>query len=285
MNGNQLVKKFIDELSKVQNINITPSNISRMRKVFQLSGRINSIIYIKSIAKYPYYWGITKNTVDKIIEQNIPWSIILLFKTQQTGFFISSNEYFDRVNKSLWPFHQGDYKITEGKSLVGLPKFSTIDELVNLLLNQSSELLIDDLIQKAIQETEVNRIIFKNTKSGESISHKNLKEYVASQPELLGLPKDSLSFIEYPFPSGDKVDVAFNFNDNKWIVVEIELEGEIQNFIGLFQVIKYQALLQAVLKTQKLKGEVAGYLIANSIPEKIKNLANILNIKTKEISI
>ena len=285
MNGNQLVKKFIDELSKVQNINITLSNISRMRKVFQLSGRINSIIYIKSIANYPYRWGITKNTVDKIIEQNTPWSIILLFKTQQTGFFISSNEYFDRVNKSLWPFHQGDYKITEGKSLVGLPKFSTIDELVNLLLNQSSELLIDDLIQKAIQETEVNRIIFKNSKSGESISHKNLKEYVASQPKLLGLPKDSLSFIEYPFPSGDKVDVAFNFNDNKWIVVEIELEGEIQNFIGLFQVIKYQALLRAVLKTQKLKGEVAGYLIANSIPEKIKNLANILNIKTKEISI
>jgi hypothetical protein len=146
MNGNQLVKKFIDELSKVQNINITPSNISKRRKVFQLSGRINSIIYIKSIAHYPYYWGITKNTVDKIIEQNIPWSIILLFKTQQTGFFISSNEYFDRVNKSLWPFHQGDYKITEGKSLVGLPKFSTINELVNLLINQSSELLIDDLI-------------------------------------------------------------------------------------------------------------------------------------------
>lgn len=284
MNGNQLVKELIDELSKVRNINITPSNISRMRKVFQLSGRINSLIYIKSIANYPYRWGITKNTVDKIIEQNIPWSIILLYKTHQTGFFIPSNEYFKRVNKSLWPFHQGDYKITKGKSLVGVPKFSTIDELVNFLLNQSSELLIDDLIQKAIQETEVNQIISTNSKSGESILHKKLKEYVASQPELLGLPKESLSFIEYPFPSGDRVDVAFNFNDNKWVVVEIELEGEIQNFIGLFQVVKYQALLQAVLRTQKLKGEVGGYLVANSIPEKIKNLANILNIKTKELS-
>ena len=78
--------------------------------------------------------------------------------------------------------------------------------------------------------------------------------------------------------------MAFNFNDNKWVVVEIELEGEIQNFIGLFQVVKYQALLRAVLRTKKLKGEVGGYLVANSIPEKIKNLANILNIKTKEIS-
>ena len=124
---------------------------------------------------------------------------------------------------------------------------------------------------------------FAHSQSGESLRHKELKEYVASHPELIGLPQITSSFIEYPFPSGDKVDIAFDLSDNKWVVVEIEIEGSTENLIGVFQVVKYRALQQAVLQAQEIIGKVEGILVAHSIPEEIKRLAKILNINCFEL--
>ncbi len=133
MNGRQMLKEFVKELSVIQNMTVTPSFFSR--SVFQLKGKLNGFIYIKTIAKKPHRWGITRNTVDKIIDQKNSWCIILLHDFQNTGYVISSKEYRDRVANELWPFHQGDYKITEKKSIEGVPHFSTIDELIDLLSN------------------------------------------------------------------------------------------------------------------------------------------------------
>ena len=141
------------------------------------------------------------------------------------------------------------------------------------------------LIQEAIQKTEVTHKKTKTSQGGESLAHKELKEYVASHPEKIGLPQNALPSIEHSFPSGDRVDIIFDLGNNKWTVVEIELEGLTQNFIGLFQVVKYRALQQAILKTQEITGEVRGHLVAYSIPDEIKKYAKLLDITTIELSI
>ena len=138
MDGNQLVQELIKDLSKIKGLTVTNSEISKKRKVFQLSGKLNGFIYVKAIAGCRHNWGITINTVDKIETRKRPWCVILIYESKQTGYVISYNEYHEKVGKDLWPSAQGDYKISERKSLVETPGFSTVDELVGLLSERLS---------------------------------------------------------------------------------------------------------------------------------------------------
>ncbi len=139
MTGNQLVRELKKELSKSQDFTVTQSSISKRGRVFQLHGKVNGFIYVHVIASRPHHWGITKNTVDKIQTQRSPWCVILLYESKNTGYVISSAQYRKRIKEGLWPFAQGDHKISEGKSLSGIPNFSTVDELVVLLSDVLSE--------------------------------------------------------------------------------------------------------------------------------------------------
>lgn len=285
--GDQIAEELVEELSAVSDLTITPSYVSTKHKVIELSGRINGLIYLKSIAKYPHHWGITKNTVDKIESQGKPWCVILLHDSKETGYFISSSEYYNRTAKKLWPFQQGDYKITEVKSLVDIPHFSSVIELLALLTTQLVEKFsVESEIQKAIKRMEPLGRKIITWQGGESTSHKELKEYIASHPKILGLKGKVRSYLEFTFPSGDRVDIAFDLGGNRWTVIEIKGEGSVQQtLIGLFQAVKYRALQQAVLAFRKTDGKVDGFLVAPSIPEKIKHLARLLNIKIAEVTL
>ena len=130
MDGNQLVDNLIGNLSGFPKLTVTPlPRISSRRRVFRLDGEIKGIIYVKAIAHAPHYWGITKTTINNIIRQNTAWCVILLYDSEQTGYVISSKEYYNRTNKRLWPYAQGDFKISKGKSLQGIPQFKTTREL------------------------------------------------------------------------------------------------------------------------------------------------------------
>jgi len=209
--------------------------------------------------------------------------VILIHDSKNTGYVISSKDYYERIAK-LWPFHQKQksYKITEKKSLAGIPRFSSINQLLDLLQEQLAKPFN---IEMAFEEAkkEVERI--RRGGLGESDSHKELKNFVANHPATVGL-QDALSvLVEHPFPSGDKVDVAFEMPNNNWTVVEVELQGLPQTLIGLFQAVKYKALQDAVLRSKNLQGSVEGILVAKSIPTEIKSLAETLAIRTFEIVI
>ena len=285
-NGNQIVKELVEALSAVSDLTVTPSSVSKKRRVFQLDGRFNGFIFLHGIAKYPHHWGITENTMSKIESQHKPWAVILLHDSKDTGYIISSVEAHNRIAKSLWPFKQGDYKITEGKSLVDIPHFSSVNELLDLLPTQLTEMFsVKSAIQNAIRETEQLRRRITAWQGCESSPHKELKEYVASHPEVLGLEANVVSFLEFSFPSGDQADIAFDLGNNHWTVVEIELGGSAQTLIGLFQAVKYRALQRAVLTVQGNEGKVDGFLVAHSIPEETKRLAGLLGIKIAEVTI
>lgn len=133
MTGNQIVKEFVQKLSSFNGINLKKSNLSRMGRVYELSGKIDCLLYIKAIAHPPHHWGITKHTVEKIETISVPWFIILLYDSPETGYVISSSEYYKKIRDHIWPDAQGDYKISEGKSLKGIPKFIEIVDVIKLI--------------------------------------------------------------------------------------------------------------------------------------------------------
>jgi hypothetical protein len=90
---------------------------------------------------------------------------------------------------------------------------------------------------------------------GESAEHKALKGYVSSHSELFGATANDTwhAFEEYGLRSGDSIDVFFEA-PHEWIGVEVKSavsEGNHMDYErGIFQVVKYHAVLTAQAKIQ-----------------------------------
>ena len=80
---------------------------------------------------------------------------------------------------------------------------------------------------------------------GESAAHRLLKLYVAGHPLEFGLSSAAVAHVEYPFATGDRVDVMFENHMPDRTVVEVEVEGEREVCIGIHQAIKYRSLAAA----------------------------------------
>lgn len=119
--------------------------------------------------------------------------------------------------------------------------------------------------------------------AGESEAHKALKNRIAEHPEFIGVTEVTSVAVEYPYPSGDRVDLLFESNGSRWTVVEVELEGLAETVSGLFQAVKYRALHKAVLCTEKRQGSVSAILAARSIPLEVRVLSGMLDVATIEV--
>lgn len=119
--------------------------------------------------------------------------------------------------------------------------------------------------------------------SGESEAHKLLKMRIAKHPELIGVTAVTSVAIEHQYPSGDRVDLMLKSDGSRWTVVEVELEGLVETVTGLFQAVKYRALQQAVLCTEKWQGSVSAILAARSIPKEVRVLSRMLDVETVEV--
>jgi hypothetical protein len=113
----------------------------------------------------------------------------------------------------------------------------------------------------------------------EGEEHRTLKEYVARHPGILGLPASAKHHVEYLFPSGDEVDVAFDCAAAGWVVAEVKIgiRGELVK--GIFQAIKYRALSEA-RHAKKTKA----FLVAYSIPKDIADQAKKHKIETRIVA-
>ena len=84
---------------------------------------------------------------------------------------------------------------------------------------------------------------------GESDAHKALKQFVFAHPEICGAPDDCwLRETEHALRSGDSIDVMFK-SKARWLGVEVKSrvsDGDTEDYFrGIYQVVKYQAVLQA----------------------------------------
>lgn len=139
--------------------------------------------------------------------------------------------------------------------------------------------LTDDDLNNAVRLAATS----KKSGSGESEAHRSLKLRIAQHPELIGVTAVISHSSEYQYPSGDRVDLMFESESSKWSVVEVELEGLVETVTGLFQAVKYRALQQAVLCTEKRNGSVAAILAARSIPKEVRVLSRMLDVTTVEV--
>ncbi len=116
---------------------------------------------------------------------------------------------------------------------------------------------------------------------GESEAHRNFKEWIATQPRVLGLPERIANGIcEYPLPSGDVVDVYFT-QTSDCIAVETKSKISDVNDItrGIFQCVKYQAVLEASLLARGQKADARAILaLEASLPSELISLKNLLGV-------
>ena len=94
---------------------------------------------------------------------------------------------------------------------------------------------------------------------GEGEDHKLLKEWVATNPDKIGIKNVEEVFIEYPFISGDRVDILFKLRNNNYAVVEIETNIP---FPGCHQALKYKILKCAEIGVGIQSKKVSAYVIA-----------------------
>ncbi len=98
---------------------------------------------------------------------------------------------------------------------------------------------------------------------GEGPEHKALKEYVGAHPELVGVAKrHAPGQIEKRLPSGDSIDVFFDAGD-EWVGVEVKAEGSgiDDQTRGLFQCIKYEAVLRAMAVADEIPVDTRAVLV------------------------
>ena len=122
----------------------------------------------------------------------------------------------------------------------------------------------------------------------ESEAHKRLKEYVAQHPESVGLNKSlAPGETERKLQSGDIPDVLFR-DQNRRIAVEVKshISGQDDLRRGLFQCVKYRALLRAC---RSLDGETyeadALLAIEGSLPKELIPVRNTLGIWVESVEV
>lgn len=133
---------------------------------------------------------------------------------------------------------------------------------------------------KIITEQELEAISVHGG-GGEGKEHKAIKEYVYKHPESLGITGVIRKETEHPLPSGDRLDVYFETSDSRY-AIEVKPSTSPDDDItrGIFQCVKYKAVMEAVRKLEYGRYAISTLLIfAGYMSDKNKNLAEVLGIK------
>jgi hypothetical protein len=87
---------------------------------------------------------------------------------------------------------------------------------------------------------------------------------VADHPLEFGLSAAAIPRVEYPFATGDRVDVMFENHLPDRTVIEVEVEGEREVCVGIHQAIKYRSLAAADAGYPLLTSRVRSLVVAYS---------------------
>ena len=136
---------------------------------------------------------------------------------------------------------------------------------------------------KIITEQELEAISV-HVGGGEGKEHKAIKEFVYKHPESLGVTGVTRKETEHPLPSGDRLDVYFETSDCRY-AIEVKPSTSPDDDItrGIFQCVKYKAVMEAIRKIGYDKYAVSTLLVtASGLSERNKKLAEALNVPYTE---
>lgn len=133
---------------------------------------------------------------------------------------------------------------------------------------------------KIITEQELEAISVHGG-GGEGKEHKSIKEYVYNHPESLGINGVTRKETEHPLPSGDRLDVYFETAESRYAIeVKPSTSPEDDIIRGIFQCVKYKAILEAMRKVDYGRYVISTLLVvAGSMSDRNKQLAEALEIK------
>ncbi len=133
----------------------------------------------------------------------------------------------------------------------------------------------------AIDFTDEIELALSGLGGGESQEHKRLKEFVARNPTAIGLFNiTSVGETEYRLHSGDCLDISFRSNSS-WVAVEVKsrVSDDADLVRGIFQCVKYQAILNAVLLSKSMTIDARVVLVLEEkLPDYLLPLCNLLRV-------
>lgn len=119
---------------------------------------------------------------------------------------------------------------------------------------------------------------------GEGEAHRRFKKFIAENPQVVGLPARTQAEMERGLPSGDRVDVIFTVR-NEVVACEVKAASSSMADLvrGLFQCIKYKAILEASLSVQgHVVAARAVLALEGTLPKELVHLRNMLGISVFE---
>lgn len=119
---------------------------------------------------------------------------------------------------------------------------------------------------------------------GEGDQHRALKDWVARHPEVLGLPLTATGVAERPLPSGDSLDVSFE-TPSEWVAAEVKsrISGDTDMLRGLFQCVKYRAVMEAVqIAAGRPRAARAVLVLETVLPPSLNAVRNALAVEVIE---
>ncbi len=118
--------------------------------------------------------------------------------------------------------------------------------------------------------------------SGESLAHKEFKEYISRNPQVIGLNKSvARGKIEFSLPSGDVADILFIIG-GEWVITEAKslVSDTADVYRGLYQCVKYQAVAEAFQCEKGLYPSCRVVLaVENTFPSELIEIKNILGVE------
>lgn len=131
------------------------------------------------------------------------------------------------------------------------------------------------------------KIARKGRGGGEGEEHKKLKEYVANNPAEFGLPKSTKpGKQEHSLPSGDSLDVFFiiqrqgHIEEHIGVEVKSHISGTADVLRGVYQCVKYQAVLEAKQVADGEAPNVRTFLVlGGKFPKELMPTKNTLGIE------
>ena len=112
-----------------------------------------------------------------------------------------------------------------------------------------------------------------------SPEHRMLRDYIALNPDSISASEfGSTGSTEYPLKSGDSIDVRFE-NEGSILAVEVKSRRSSNDDIqrGIFQCVKYSAVLEAEQRLEKSPKDVSALLVLErTLNRENKRIANKL---------
>ena len=130
-------------------------------------------------------------------------------------------------------------------------------------------------------EENIRKGSYKNGAS-EGPYHKKLKKYVLEHPNEFSISDITIKENEHVLLSGDCLDVFFKLKNGKQIAIEVKsrISDDADILRGIYQCVKYKAVLSAECQAHGLSSNVDAFLVTeNELSEENKKTANMLSVK------